>query len=154
MTSKLRPARLLVAACVLALGLSSIAVAATRKSHASSVLVKVFNFDTTGGTITSAGLGKDVLLGGDVTVIIRTKVSGSTLNGTAIEFGKLGTLKSKVKLTLKSNADGSTSFTGPGTYTGGTGGYKGATGAYQVTALQPKDTTKPITIKTKGTVKF
>src|SRR5205807_746270 len=77
------------------------------------------------------------------------KVCGKTMHGavrgiekyptlghfttTATNFGPLGSVKGKASGTGTINPDGSTSFSGSGTTTGGTGIYKGATGSFTFT---------------------
>ena len=141
------------ARCVLVLGaLALVPSAAAAKTVNSTLKGKLAIIDTTGGTITSAGAGKDSKLG-DVAVVLKTKATGSTLKGTGVTYFKTGTLKGTITLTIKTNADGSTTYTGIEKTTGGTGAYAGAKGTATVTATQPKavnGATQPVTFKTVG----
>jgi hypothetical protein len=149
MTSKLRSLRILIAACVFAVALSSIAVAAAKKTQTFSETGKANIIDTAGGTITTAGAGKDNRFG-DSAFTVTSKLTGSTLNGKFVIYVAKGTFKGTVKLAVKTEANGDSQFSGPGKITGGTGAYTGATGTIVITATQPKDTTKPITLKATG----
>jgi hypothetical protein len=72
-------------------------------------------------------------------------------------FFKRGTLKGTLSGTGSANPDGSLSFQGSGSYTGGSGRYKGAEGSFTFTGSQPADTTsdsEPAVFQVDGTVRY
>ena len=62
-------------------------------------------------------------------VIVRNKVEGTTSTGTAIVYGKRGTIRARITNQIQPQPDGSVSLPGTFKILGGTRAYKGATGS-------------------------
>jgi hypothetical protein len=72
-------------------------------------------------------------------------------------FFKKGTLKGNLSGTGTLQPDGTATFSGSGTFTGGTGRYKGAEGSFTFEGSQPPDTTsnsEPAVFEVDGTVRY
>ncbi|HEY2600559.1 MAG TPA: hypothetical protein VGI67_03310 [Thermoleophilaceae bacterium] len=119
-------------------------------------------FPAVGSTIQDAGIvsaGRPFGSGAEtdslkVKSLTTTPSTVVAVAGTAILYFKSGgSLNSKVTFNAMPQADGSTTYSGSGTFTGGTGPYKGATGRATFTGSAPSNT-GITTLNVKGSVSY
>ncbi len=127
-------ARWLVVALVLLCVAAAPAAAGTRR--AADITQTVAVLSTEGGVVRSAGANAGTP-GGDGAVTGRTTVENGVFRTVFTNYYDDGTIRAVSLLTREQRPDGSTAFTGSGTFTGGTGRYRGARGRFEVTATVP-----------------
>ena len=95
----------------------------------------VLDLHTSVGDVTGPGSGKYAAQ------IAHFTLKGNTVSGTNVSYDSGGSTVGPFTITLKTNADGSTTYTGTATITGGTGLYRGAKGTVKVSGHAAKNAT-------------
>jgi hypothetical protein len=127
---------LAAAAAVIAGAVPAVADAGGGRSVDITQTVAVLSTEVGGTVVNSAG-ANDGSPGGRGAVRGRTTVENGVFRTVFTNYYAHGTIRAVSDLTRQEQPDGSTTFTGTGTFTGGTGRYDGARGRYDVTATVP-----------------
>jgi hypothetical protein len=121
---------LIILSLVAALAVVPVATAGApaKKTRVLNVHVRMAAIDSnppSGSVFAGEAKGKPI---GTAAMTARNQISGSTSNGTAVVYAKLGTIRATIKNEIQPQPDGSAKLPGTFKITGGTGRYKGATG--------------------------
>jgi hypothetical protein len=142
--------RTLFAFAAVLLVVPAIALGAT-KSHKVNATALAKTVKVSGNTATVAGIISDKTFGNGA-VVYKVIGTGPTQKTTIEVFSEKGTAKGKGTVQVTTNPNGTATFSGKGTITGGTGQFKGATGKF--TATGTDDAQGLVTIHAVGKVTF
>lgn len=102
---------------------------------------------TSAGTVSRGALGRGAITS-KLTFGENLSFTGSTRS-----FFAAGTVAGTLKGSAKGNPDGSVTFSGSGTFTGGTGRFRGAKGKFSFTGTLPSGA-QVTTLQVKGSIKY
>jgi len=127
--------------CAIAIAAPSLAYAATNK-RAKSVKTtqRITTLFTTAQGATNVGTSDGRIARATVHGALRavaTNTTPTTFTAKGTLFYRAGTLRYTLHGTATGNSDGSLTFIGSGTFTGGTGHYSGAHGSFTFTGTKP-----------------
>jgi hypothetical protein len=137
MSGRIKLLALLAVVVCAAIAVPQIATGARKKSHTVDATMKIAAIETSGSRTVLAGRvkGKGIRT---PAVLIKAKVSGTTVTSRSVLYGKKGTTRTKETQTFAAQPDGSVKFTGISRFTGGTGRFRGARGKMTLEGTLPK----------------
>ena len=147
MTNAKRSVGLVAAVCALFIAPTTASAATNHSVNITAILAVVQAGPTrvTAGPLT--GFGHDGLL------ITRGVIIGTTFKGTLRAYSTAGSATARFTVVLTVTPDGSATFAGTATVTGGTGRYQGATGRLTIDGSSPA-MGAVATFHARGTLKY